>query len=92
MILSVAVKNFKSLVDFRLDFEKFTCLVGLNGAGKSTMLQALDFLGNLMLEDVDVNRWLASRRWKASDMLSRTGQEKYRRTIHFEVEMKYERY
>ena len=87
MILSVAVKNFKSLVDFRLDFEKFTCLVGLNGAGKSTMLQALDFLGNLMLEDVDVNRWLASRRWKASDMLSRTGQEKYRRTIHFEVEM-----
>lgn len=87
MILSVAVKNFKSLVDFRLDFEKFTCLVGLNGAGKSTVLQALDFLGNLMLEDVDVNRWLASRRWKASDMLSRSGQEKYRRTIQFEVEM-----
>lgn len=87
MILSVAVKNFKSLVDFRLDFEKFTCLVGLNGAGKSTVLQALDFLGNLMLEDVDVDRWLASRRWKASDMLSRTGLEKYRRTIHFEVEM-----
>lgn len=81
------MKNFKSLVDFRLDFEKFTCLVGLNGAGKSTVLQALDFLGNLMLEDVDVNRWLASRRWKASDMLSRIGQENYRRTIHFEVEM-----
>lgn len=81
------MKNFKSLVDFRLDFEKFTCLVGLNGAGKSTVLQALDFLGNLMLEDVDVNRWLASRRWKASDMLSRIGQKNYRRTIHFEVEM-----
>ncbi len=40
-----------------------------------------------MLEDVDVNRWLASRRWKASDMLSRIGQKNYRRTIHFEVEM-----
>lgn len=88
MIRSVTLKNFKSLVDFRIDFEKFTCLVGLNGAGKSTVLQALDFLGNLMLEDVDVNRWLTSRRWKASDMLSRTGSEKYRRsTIHFEVEM-----
>ena len=88
MIRSITLKNFKSLVDFRIDFEKFTCLVGLNGAGKSTVLQGLDFLGNLMLEDVDVNLWLASRRWKASDMLSRNAGGKYRRsTIHFEVEM-----
>jgi len=88
MIYSVAINNFKSLVDFRMDLGKFTCLVGLNGSGKSTVLQALDFLGNLMLDDLDMNRWLASRRWKASDMLSKTGGARFRRnTIHFEVEM-----
>ncbi|MFY8134268.1 MAG: AAA family ATPase, partial [Aquimonas sp.] len=52
MIKHFYIDNFKSLVDFRLSPEggslaKFTCLVGLNGAGKSTVLQALDFIGHL---------------------------------------------
>lgn len=48
MIKSIKIDNFKSLVDFKLDFAKFTCLVGLNGSGKSTVLQAMDFLSQLM--------------------------------------------
>lgn len=41
-----------SLVDFSLPMPphalgRFVCLIGLNGAGKSTVLQALDFLGTL---------------------------------------------
>jgi predicted ATPase len=39
----IRVDNFKSLVDFQLQLAPFTCLIGLNGAGKSTVLQALDF-------------------------------------------------
>ena len=35
-ITSIHVENFKSLVDFDLDMAKFTCLIGLNGSGKST--------------------------------------------------------
>jgi len=30
------IDNFKSLVDFDLPMAKLTCLIGLNGSGKST--------------------------------------------------------
>jgi predicted ATPase len=74
MIRSLYIDNFKSLVDFRLPMAphalgRFVCLVGLNGAGKSTVLQALDFLAHLpggKLQD-----WLDRREWKPSDLTSR---------------------
>lgn len=47
MLQRVYLDNFKSLVDFSLppksdphDLPSFSCLVGLNGSGKSTILQA----------------------------------------------------
>lgn len=43
-IKKIKVNNFKSLVDFELPLNKFSCLVGLNGSGKSTVLQFFDFL------------------------------------------------
>jgi ABC-type cobalamin/Fe3+-siderophores transport system ATPase subunit len=46
-IVSLHVDNFKSLVDFELPLAKLTCLIGLNGAGKSTVIQALDFASRL---------------------------------------------
>jgi len=42
------IDNFKSLVDFKLNLNNFSCLIGLNGSGKSTVLHALDFLSHLM--------------------------------------------
>lgn len=68
-IQSIHVDNFKSLVDFRLDFAKFTCLIGLNGSGKSTVLQFLDFLSQLMRGDI--KGWLAERKWLAKELRSR---------------------
>ena len=53
MIKSIWVDNFKSLVDFKLELAKFNCIVGLNGSGKSTVLQALDFVSQLMVGDID---------------------------------------
>ena len=52
MIRKFEIDNFKSLVDFSLPMPpnalgRFVCLIGLNGAGKSTVLQALDFGLNL---------------------------------------------
>lgn len=47
-ISRIKVNNFKSLVEFDLPMEKFTCLIGLNGSGKSTVLQFPDVLGQLM--------------------------------------------
>ena len=66
MIKSVRVVNFKSLAAVSIPLGHFTCLVGMNGAGKSTVLQALDFLSQLMLGDVQ--GWLDRRGWSAADL------------------------
>lgn len=76
---TIEVGNFKSLVGFKLDLAKFTCLVGLNGAGKSTVLQFIDFLAQLMRGELD--EWLRERQWKATDVLSRLRTPK--RTVGF---------
>lgn len=74
MIRSFYIDNFKSLVDFRLppfphELGSFTCMVGLNGAGKSTVLQAFDFLGQLARGDIE--GWLRERDWNKSELTSR---------------------
>lgn len=74
MIRSLYIDNFKSLVDFRLppaphELGAFSCLVGMNGAGKSTVLQAFDFLGHIAAGNVD--EWLRQRDWEKSDLTSR---------------------
>ena len=52
-----------------MQFRKFTCLVGLNGAGKSGVLQAIDFVSHIMEGDVD--NWLARRLWGVQDLHSK---------------------
>ncbi|CAA6826533.1 MAG: Predicted ATP-dependent endonuclease, OLD family [uncultured Sulfurovum sp.] len=59
---SCRIYNFKSLDDFELNFSKFTCLIGLNSAGKSTILQAIDFISQQMKGDI--TGWLKSRDWE----------------------------
>jgi ABC-type branched-subunit amino acid transport system ATPase component len=68
-IQSIEVKNFKSLVDFKLDLTKFNCLIGLNGAGKSTVLQFIDFLSELVKGDM--KSWLKERKWNRFDLKSK---------------------
>lgn len=65
---TINVNNFKSLVDFKLDLAKFTCLIGLNGSGKSTVLQFIDFLSQLMRGDF--KGWLSERHWRANELKS----------------------
>jgi len=79
-IKSIHVENFKSLVDFDLNFEKLTCLIGLNGSGKSTVLQFIDFIGQQVRGDM--KGWLDERGWKSTDLKSRMTQKK---NIEFEV-------
>ncbi len=68
-IKSIEANNFKSLVDFKLDLAKFNCLIGLNGAGKSTVLQFIDFVGQQVRGKFD--EWLAEREWEAEDLASK---------------------
>jgi predicted ATPase len=69
MITHFYIDNFKSLVNFDLELSKFTCLIGLNGAGKSTVLQALDFASALMVQG-GVSEWLKQRGWSVNDVAS----------------------
>lgn len=68
-ITHLYVDNFKSLVELDLPLADFTCLIGLNGSGKSTVLQAVDFLSHLFKGRV--SRWLDQRQWKPADLNSK---------------------
>ena len=69
MITSLWIDNFKSLNEFELRLERFVCLVGLNGSGKSTVLQVIDLLSQLMRGDLEL--WLVERQWVRSDINSK---------------------
>jgi energy-coupling factor transporter ATP-binding protein EcfA2 len=65
----ININNFKSLANFELDLGHFTCLIGLNGSGKSTVLQVIDFISRLFRGNV--SSWLTKRQWKAADLTSK---------------------
>jgi predicted ATPase len=74
VIRRLQIDNFKSLVGFSLlpasrSLSRFTCLIGKNEAGKSTVLQAIDFLAQLAKGTTA--EWLRSRGWLAEDLASK---------------------
>lgn len=78
MITSITIKNFKSLADFSMPLGQFNCLIGLNGAGKTTVLQALDFIGHLACGITDF------REWKKNDLITSGSNQ---RTLLFQIEI-----
>ena len=82
-INTIWVNNFKSLVDFDIELPKFACLIGLNGAGKSTFLQFVDFLGRQVRGDL--KGWLDERQWGTSDLKSKLLPNKH--LIEFHVQL-----
>ena len=81
-ITKIRVNGFKSLVDFEMDLSKFNCLIGLNGSGKSTVLQFLDFLSQLIRGDME--GWLKERQWEKSDI---RGGIRSKPTVYFRVDL-----
>jgi len=73
MIRRIQIDNFKSLDGFSLPpvgsppLANFTCLIGANGSGKTSVLQVLDFLCYFMRGDI--RAWLKDRGWE-DDRLS----------------------
>jgi len=66
MLDSIKIKNFKSLKDTEINFSKNSFLIGMNGAGKTTVLQAIDFLSAISLGEVE--EWLEARGWSKKDL------------------------
>lgn len=54
MIKTLWIDNFKSLNNFQIDFAPFSVIIGNNSVGKSTVLQAIDFLASCVKEDFDI--------------------------------------
>jgi predicted ATPase len=67
MISEFYINNFKSLVNFQLKLDKFTCLIGLNSSGKTTILQAIDFTTQLLKGHIQ--DWLKTREWEPEDLI-----------------------
>lgn len=77
MLKSIYIDNFKSLVRFQFPserdsndkikpIERLSAVIGLNGAGKTTFLQVLDFLRALVTGRV--RDWLKARDWNVDDL------------------------
>lgn len=69
MIKSIVIKNFKSLSDLSLKLYPMTVIIGDNASGKSSFLQAIDFLCCSVREDFE--NWLERRRLIVDDIRSR---------------------
>jgi len=66
MILSIKIKNFKSLENTKIEFAKNTFLIGMNGSGKTSILQAIDFIS--AISSGEVEEWLDVRGWDKKDL------------------------
>ena len=91
MIRRIQIDNFKSLDGFSLPpvpniLGNFTCLIGANGTGKTTVLQAIDFLSQLI--NGRVTEWLRERNWSAQELASQlSSAESEYITVSTEIEM-----
>ena len=46
MLERLKVHGFRTLVDTEIEFDPLTIMIGRNGAGKTTILDSLQLLGN----------------------------------------------
>lgn len=70
MIKHLWVKNYRSLADVNISFEPLTVLVGLNGSGKSNLVDVFRFVSDALQHGLDAaiikrHGMSALRRWSA---------------------------
>lgn len=53
MLARIEIDGFKSFENFKLDLSPFTAIVGPNASGKSNLLEAIQFLSNIVREGVE---------------------------------------
>ena len=84
-IKRVKVENFKSLANFEMrDIPMFACLIGINGCGKTTFFQFIDFVKSLM--NGDVQKWLESQGLNGAGELLTLGGERKSNVIKMEID------
>lgn len=66
MLRSLYLEGFKAYEGVELPLRPFTVLIGQNGAGKTTILEAIDVLGRLVRGTI--NDLLESKSWEYGDL------------------------
>jgi len=68
MLKKLTIRNFKAIQDMTIEFTPMTVLIGENGCGKSTILQAIDFLRSAASRDIP--EYIKEKEWKFSELKS----------------------
>jgi len=74
MIKSIYIDNFKALNDFTISLKPFTVLIGKNACGKSTILQAINLMSNLV--KMDIEEFIKDQNWSLEDLKSQLSDKK----------------
>jgi predicted ATPase len=69
MLKELTIKNFKAIQDMNIEFTPLTVLIGGNSCGKTTVLQAIDFLRSAAARDIP--EYLMGCKWEATEIKSR---------------------
>ncbi|MDR0656321.1 MAG: AAA family ATPase [Treponema sp.] len=69
MIKKLTIRNFKAMRNMTIEFMPLTVLIGGNACGKSTVLQALDFLRSIVTRDIP--EYLRERGWNFTELKSK---------------------
>jgi len=68
MLKKLTIRNFKAIQDMTIEFTPMTVLIGENGCGKSTILQAIDFLRSAASRDIP--EYIKEKEWKFNELKS----------------------
>ena len=69
MLKKLTIRNFKAIQDMTVEFTPLTVLIGGNACGKSTVLQALDFLRSAASRDI--TEYLREQHWSFAELKSK---------------------
>lgn len=66
MLKAIKIDNFKSLKNTEITLCKNSFLIGMNGSGKTTFLQLIDFLS--VISSGKIEDWLEKREWSQKEL------------------------
>jgi predicted ATPase len=68
MLKKLTIRNFKAIQDVTIEFTPLTVLIGENGCGKSTILQAIEFLHFVSFRDI--SEYFREKGWGIDELKS----------------------
>ncbi|QTA79654.1 AAA ATPase-like domain-containing protein [Desulfonema limicola] len=74
MIKQLYIDNFKALNNFTIKLKPLTVLIGENASGKTSVIQAINLMLNLV--KIDLDNYIKSRNWSIGDMKSQLSGKK----------------